>query len=113
MPPEELNRLLSLREVSFEEPEVLVHFAGQRREKVGCNGIIQIIGILYCPAQRVGMMGDVVYEKLEHGRTVRGGQVGLLKARLGCDFACRSIGDTTERRDTFRDRVGLMESKSS
>lgn len=55
-----------LLKVRFEEPEVLIEFARQCREQIAGDCITEIIGFLHRGAQRVGMMRNVVHQKLQH-----------------------------------------------
>ena len=53
-------------------------------------------------------MGDVVNQKLQHGRAVGGGQIRFLETGLGGRFANGAVGDAAESGDTLGNGVGLL-----
>ena len=94
--------------MGLEEPEVLIELASKLGEKIGGNGVTQIVGLLDAFAQGVGVVGHVVYKELEHGGPVGGGKVGFLQTGLRGCFADGAVRHATQGGDAFGDAVGLL-----
>src|SRR5579859_8259188 len=95
-------------DVGFDEPEVLVHFAGDAGEEVDGDGVFEVVGFLDGGAQGVGVVADVVNEEFHHVWAVVGGEIRFRDTGFGDGFADSAVGDATKCGDAFRDRVDVI-----
>ena len=54
----------------FQEPKILVQFAGSLGEQIRSNWVAKIVALPNGGPARVGMVRNIVNEEPQHGRTI-------------------------------------------